>query len=198
MVYPISRYVLKLIKGIFVKQTKGLNNLPSKGPFILAVNHASYLDPALIYAVVLEKLNSKVHSIAQKELFKHKIWDLIYRVWWEAIPLNGAVEKAIKCLEKNEIVCIFPEGGRTATGKIGKPVGTGVAVMALKTGSPVIPVYLRGTFETWSKHNKLPRLERSISVIIGKPMKFKKKEKFSEKELKSIANKVMNSIKKLN
>ena len=73
MVYPISKQILKLIKAVFVKQTRGLNNLPKKGPFILAVNHASYLDPALVYAVVINKLNTKVHSISAKYLFEKKI-----------------------------------------------------------------------------------------------------------------------------
>ena len=168
MVYPISKQILKLIKTIFVKQTKGLNNLPKKGPFILAVNHASYLDPALVYAVVINKLNKKVHSISAKYLFEKKIWDLIYRVWWESIPLNGAVEKAIRYLRNDEIVCVFPEGGRSATGKIGKPVGSGVAVMALKSGAPVVPVYIKGSFDVWPKQRQLPNFERIIEIRIGR------------------------------
>ena len=196
MVYPISKQILKLIKTIFVKQTKGLNNLPKKGPFILAVNHASYLDPALVYAVVINKLNKKVHSISAKYLFEKKIWDLIYRVWWESIPLNGAVEKAIRYLRNDEIVCVFPEGGRSATGKIGKPVGSGVAVMALKSGAPVVPVYIKGSFDVWPKHKQLPNFEKVIEIRIGKPLKFEKVE-LNKKAIGSVVKKVMAAIKKL-
>ncbi len=198
MVYFVSKYLLKFIKGIFLKDVKGLNNLPKKGPFILAVNHSSYLDPALVYAVVIEKLDKKIHSIAAKYLFKKKLWDLIYRVWWESIPLDGAVEKAIKYLKHGEIVCVFPEGGRTATGKMGKAVGTGVAVMALKTGAPVVPVYIKGSFDVWPKQRQLPNFEKTIEIRIGKQIKFKKTdEKLDKKLLDSVINKVVNAIKKL-
>ena len=198
MVYPISRYFLKLIKGIFVKDVKGLNNLPKKGPFILAVNHASYLDPALVYAVVLDKLNKKVHSIGAKELFKKKLWDLIYRVWWESIPLDGAVEKAINYLKHGEIVCIFPEGGRTATGKIGKPVGSGVAVMALRTGAPIIPILLKGTFDVWPRNRQLPNFEKAVEIKIGKQITLNKIDgKLSKKILEKTLDRVMKAIKQL-
>lgn len=198
MVYFVSKYALKLVKSVFVKNVKGINNLPRKGPFILAVNHASYLDPALVYAVVLDKVDRKIHSIAAKELFKRKLWDLIYRVWWESIPLNGAVEKAIRYLRKGEIVCIFPEGGRTATGKIGKPVGSGVAVMALESGAPVVPVYIKGSFDVWPKHRQLPNFEKVIEIRIGKPLRFKRIDGgLNKKAVDSVVNKVMVNIKKL-
>ncbi|MDP4012110.1 MAG: lysophospholipid acyltransferase family protein [Candidatus Nanoarchaeia archaeon] len=196
MVYTISKEILKLIKLVFVKQIKGISNLP-KGPFILAVNHSSYLDPALVYAVVLNKLDKKVHAIGAKYLFKKKLWDFIYRVWWESIPLNGAVEKAIKYLKKGEIVCIFPEGGRSRTGKMGKATGTGAAVMALETGAPVVPVHIKGTFELWPRYHTLPKLGRSIEITIGKPLKFTKKDNPSKKELNFALKKIMDTIKKL-
>lgn len=199
MVYPISKYLLKFIKSVFVKDIKGISNLPKKGPFILAVNHASYLDPALVYAVVMERLDNKIHSIAAKYLFKKKLWDLIYRVWWESIPLDGAVEKAIKYLKWGEIVCVFPEGGRTATGKIGKPVGTGIAVMALKTGAPIVPVYIKGSFDIWPKQRQLPNFEKIIEIKIGKPVRFKKTDKkLSKTYLKMVTSKIMSGIKRLN
>lgn len=197
MVYPISKQILKLVKSIFVKQIKGINNLPKKGPFILAVNHSSYLDPALVYAVVINKLDTKVHSIGAKYLFKKKLWNFIYKVWWESIPLNGAVEKAVKYLKKGEIVCIFPEGGRTRTGRMGKAIGTGAAVMALETGASVVPVFIKGTFELWPRDHTLPKLEKSIEITIGKPLKFKQKDNPSKKELNYALDKIMNSIKKL-
>ena len=196
MVYPISRYLLKFVNGIFVKEVQGINNLPKEDSFILAVNHSSYLDPALIYAAVVNRLDKKIHSIGAKYLFKKRLWDLIYRVWWEAIPLNGAVEKAIKYLEKGEIVCVFPEGGRTATGEIGKSIGSGVAVMALTTGKSIVPVYIEGSFDVWPKTQKLPSFEKIIKIKIGKPIKFKK-SKINKVLLSKTMNKVINEIKKL-
>jgi len=179
------------------KDVKGISNLPKKGPFILAVNHSSYLDPALVYSVVITRLDKKVHGIGAKYLFEKKLWDFIYRIWWESIPLNGAVEKAISYLEKGEIVCIFPEGGRTRTGFMGKATGTGAAVMALNTGASVIPVFLEGTFDVWSKHRTLPKLEKTVKITIGKPVKFRKKTKVTKKDINAGLKKIMNAIKKL-
>ena len=130
-------------------------------------------------------------------MFKKKLWDFIYRIWWEAIPLNGAVEKAIKYLNKGEIVCIFPEGGRTPTGFMGKATGSGAAVMALETGAPIVPVFIEGTFDVWSRHKKLPKLNKKVKITIGKPINFRKKKKVLKKDINLGLKRIMNAIKKL-
>ena len=85
---------------------------------------------------------------------------------------------------------------RSATGKIGKPVGSGVAVMALRTGAPVVPVYIKGSFDVWPKTQRIPNFEKVIKIKIGKPIKFKK-SKINNALLNKTMNKVMNEIKKL-
>lgn len=202
MVYAITKLTIIPAVKLWVKKVNGLENLPKKGAFIAAANHASYVDHMIIGAYIISHLDRKVHFLAKKEHFDNflkKAW----HTYAGAIPLDRqkggkeALKWAIKALKEGKIIAIHPEGTRTLTGKL-QEAKTGVARLALLSKAPVVPIGLIGTFEILPKGKYIPKFKRAV-MNIGKPMYFPEhyNKKINKKILREITNMIMEEIARL-
>jgi len=204
-------FLAPLVKKLFLKDIKGLENIP-KINFILVSNHQSYLDVIINGYLCVPR---RFHFIGQIEGFKIPLKWLIASLYFLSgvIPLNRrdersrekVVKEAISVLKKGDILIIYPEGRRSTNGEIqeGKP---GVAKIFLRTGIPILPAGIKGTFELFPPKGKL-KIKRIIKINIGKPLFFKeeierakKLEENSEEYrqiLQKITNKTMEEITNL-
>jgi 1-acyl-sn-glycerol-3-phosphate acyltransferase len=143
---------------------------PYQGKAILAPNHASFFDPPVIGAAWPEE----VHFLARANLFHLPIWGRILSKL-NAHPIHGTARDVesfrliCQLLSEGKKVVIFPEGNRTETGQL-QEIKSGFAMLALRMHCPIIPVYIKGTFEAWPRHNYLPRLGPSIACVFGQPI----------------------------
>lgn len=185
-------HILAAAMGWFVKKEQGYNNIP-KGPFILVPNHTSYIDGPLLYFRIWKKTGRRVHFIVWRPWAEWWLTRPLMR-YYGIIPTGNSVEKALEYLKKGEPVGIFPEGGRNP-GKIGKLEHTGMGVLALKSGAPVVPAGLRGTHKFWPEDKKLPTWKKSIQIKIGKPSKHK--VKFTKKKAMELVKKTMKKVERL-
>lgn len=190
-----STIALTLLKP-FLKIT-GTENIPN-GNYIIAANHASYIDSAIILAIFWKHTNKKIWFIAKKEHFDKK-WKAKIHSLAGAVPIdrkNGqeTIAWATNELTKGNIIAIHPEGTRTLTGKLlrGK---TGIARMALQAKVPVIPVGIKGTFEILPKGKTIPKPGR-IEIKIGKPIRFQDEENNYE-TLRKTTDQIMKKIAEL-
>jgi 1-acyl-sn-glycerol-3-phosphate acyltransferase len=144
LVYLFFRTALRLISSIRVI---GLDRIPRTGPVIIAANHISNVDPpALLSSIGLVRLP---YIMTKKELFRWPFGWFFLR--WGGIPVDrkreggdlGALRGAVSALKDGGCLAIFPEGTR-AKGRDLKPK-LGVALMAHKSGAPVLPVRLFNT-----------------------------------------------------
>ncbi len=190
MVYPISKLILWPILSLFVKRIEGIKNLPDK-PFILVSNHESYADPVLMIMAVAWYKNKQLCCFATNERFLGPFWDSLFN-HFGAIRVNGSIQKALKALRRGKCMGIFPEGGRTRTGKPQKITHTGLGVLALLSKAPVVPVGI-STYKFWSRHELIPNFKNNIVITIGKPMQFKGKPT----KAKQVVNTVWKEVKKL-
>jgi len=135
---------------VFGLRIKGIDRVPGDGRILLAPNHRSYLDPPLAGI----GLKREVHYLAKIELFKNPILAAIFRAW-NGFPVRrtGVDKEAIRTigtlLGQGEGVVIFPEGGRCRSGDF-LPAQRGIALVALKYQTDIIPVYIHGSFP-WKK-----------------------------------------------
>ncbi|MBD3303891.1 hypothetical protein GF343_02005 [Candidatus Woesearchaeota archaeon] len=196
MAYFFTKLLLyPLMRLLFVKKIIGLDNLPKKAPYILAANHASYIDGVLMFLTILWHKNKPVHILIYREFFKTWLKRFVFLTWYRQMQANHSVDHAVEYLENDELVGIFPEGGRTRTGRMKKVTGTGIAVLALETGLPVVPMGIEGSYELWSRYRKLPKFKRLVTIRIGKPMRFNLR--MNKKNYKTVTSRVMNKIAKL-
>lgn len=164
-----------LLRGLFRLwfgfEVHGDTTVPRTGAALIAVNHASYLDPPLVGAA----LHRPVAYLARKSLFRFAPFGWLIRRL-NAVPVDregatpAGIRTAIALLEAGVAVVVFPEGTRSPNGQLqpGKP-GTGMIV--LRTGAPVVPTRITGSFEAMPRGAAFPR-PRKITVKFGPAMTF--------------------------
>lgn len=154
--------------------TKGKENIPKKGPYILAPNHFSLLDP-----FVLHSKHNKLTTYLMAEDLDDLGWKELWIPWLYGVLLvnrktlrPSTIKATQKQIKKKEPICIFPEG--TSIGRGLKPLKDGASYFAVKNKIPIIPVALSGT-ETIAK--KLKKLQRAkIKIQFGAPILAKEGE----------------------
>ena len=174
--YMFIRFVLFLLLKIFYRFTvKGQDNIPKSGSAILVANHTSFLDPPVLGVTS----RRQVFFMAKASLFKVPVLGRIMN-GLSAFPVNRekadlrAFRTAFKRLKEGELVGVFPEGSRQRAGKgrLG-PLLDGAALLALKSGAPIIPVGISGTDKVVPSGKHLPRFPK-IHAVVGKPIRLEK------------------------
>jgi 1-acyl-sn-glycerol-3-phosphate acyltransferase len=120
--------------------------LPRTGPAILACNHTSGLDPALIQSAC----RRDIIWMMAREYYEQPALRWFFKLV-RAIPVDrsgqdmSATRQAMRALNSGYVLGIFPEGKIETDRHSLLPFQTGVAMMALKTGVEVYPAYLEGS-----------------------------------------------------
>ncbi len=129
----------------------GREFIPSTGGFILASNHRSYLDP-----VILGFASQRMLSfMARDSLFRTPGFSRFIQSL-NANPIKrgqadlGALKLGVRLLFQGRGLVVFPEGTRSTTGELGSG-RPGVAMMAVRSGAPVIPAWIEGTENSMPK-----------------------------------------------
>lgn len=182
LVYPPVVVALKTFwKTLGLKfDFRGQEHLPyeNQGGAVIAMNHISYLDFALIGTAALP-IKRYVRFMAKKELFDNKIAGPLLRGMHHinVDRSNGAAsfETATRALRDGEIIGIFPEGTISVSFEI-KEFKSGVVRLAQEAGVPVIPAIIWGSQRLWTKKVKRNLKQRGvpISVTFGAPIFFEK------------------------
>jgi 1-acyl-sn-glycerol-3-phosphate acyltransferase len=158
-----------------VKATGAIDRIPRDGPVILAANHASNLDAVVIGSWLIPTLGRRIHWLGKKELFA---WPII---GWTAT--NGGVHPvdrgaadieafrlASRILDEGQILFVFPEGTRSPDGAL-QHARDGIAVLALRSGAPIVPVGIAGSNRVWPKGQKLPHPGGHVTIRVGEPFR---------------------------
>jgi 1-acyl-sn-glycerol-3-phosphate acyltransferase len=198
MGYSLLKFLLSpFVKLIWIKRANGLENIPQKGPVIIAANHSSYFDFICFIAVCPRK----IYYLAAEKFYKSWFWRPLVKmtgqikVERQTGDKTESIEKANAILEKGGVLGIYPEGTRSADGEIHKPF-TGVARFALKNKVSVVPVGIKGTFEILPRQKNFPKFKKIVEINIGKPMDFSQYygQEENKEALKEITNEIMAEI----
>lgn len=178
-----------ILNLLFRIKVIGKENIPEKGPAILCANHKSLLDMFLLGF----RIKRWIHWMAKEELFRIPILKNII-INYGAFPVKrgkgdvGSIKAALKVLEEQHILGIFPEGTRVNGKKKreeykAKP---GVALIAVNAKVPIIPAAIVGDYKLFSR----------MKVIYGKPfcLEVDENKKYSREELQSISEDIMNRV----
>src|SRR5947209_285699 len=146
MIYRLTWFVVRLLLRVFGRwQVTGAENVPASGPVILAANHLSFADPPTVGA----GLRRKAWYMGKDELFRRPFLRWLFGQM-QAFPVRrgtgdlAAMKKSLQVLAAGEALVLFPEGTRHQAGAPGD-AEIGVGMLALRSGAPVVPVFLSGT-----------------------------------------------------
>ncbi len=150
---------------------KGIENLPLKGPFIMAPNHLSIVDAPLVAAAIPWNRASETFFLGTTDYFGGPVTSKIAGVI-NVIPVDmesrlySAMQLSAHVLRRGKILCVFPEGGRSRDGSL-KEFKKGVGIIAKELNIPVIPVAVRGTYDMLPTGKMMPR-PKKVSITFGK------------------------------
>ena len=154
----------------------GRENLPQNQGYIIASNHTSHLDAPAIIAAQGQHLDRIYSLAAQDYFFDNSVKSWLCHNWFNMIPFKRR-GKFLDCLpacqaviEQKNSILFFPEGTRSVTGAL-QPLKLGIGILAMKLNVPIIPTYVRGTYEALPKGKHFPQ-KSPVQVTFGSPLEF--------------------------
>jgi 1-acyl-sn-glycerol-3-phosphate acyltransferase len=147
-----------------------------EAPVILVANHTSHVDTALLVSVLPQRLRHKTIVAGAADYFFDRKWKAhMWAFLPAAIPIERqrvnrkSADLAAQLIDEGWSLLIYPEGGRSPDGWM-QAFRPGAAYLAVRTGRPVVPVHLDGTWKVIAP--KAASVHRSpTTVTIGQPLR---------------------------
>jgi 1-acyl-sn-glycerol-3-phosphate acyltransferase len=167
---PPVAHVLQRWFGLAVE---GVEHLPLRGPCIIAANHHNYLDGVVLSVAV----PAPISFLVMPRVWRATPFHPLFHRHLGSIPISlerpdvGALRRALETLAGGRIVGIFPEGPFSTSGRLG-PGLSGVALLALRSGVPVVPAGIHGTYEALVERRFYIPRRHPLRVRFGPPRCF--------------------------
>jgi len=159
-----AEVVLRVFFGLRIVRRDRTDYLET---YIYACNHRSNIDPPIFGSTV----EREIHFVAKDTLFKNRFLGGFIS-YLNSVPIRrgrfdrAVLDRFVDLLKNDRSVLIFPEGGRQRSGELGEAKG-GLGYLALRSGRPVVPVYIEG-----SNHMGRALLRNpGITLVQGRPMR---------------------------
>ncbi|MDR2981099.1 MAG: AMP-binding protein [Puniceicoccales bacterium] len=158
-------------------QVSGQENVPRTGGVMLASNHVTYLDAALVPAMCMRPVHMMAWAAYENSPIMSRITRMFRAILVSSTRAKDAIRLATEKLQEGKAVGIFPEGQLSRDSSSMAAFQGGCELIARKAGVPVVPVYIdgmRGSFFGYSRgkpFQKWPRWGRpSVTILYGKPI----------------------------
>jgi long-chain acyl-CoA synthetase len=164
----------RAMRHFFMMIVEGDDRIPHHRPLIICPNHASYLDPFLLAAVLPIGLLERTYWSGWTEVVFNKKWKRQFSRIARIIPLGrgGSAVRGLRlcqlALAQKYNLVWFPEGPRTRDGQL-QAFRPGIGVLVEDIYPLIVPVYIKGSFSAWPPHNKFFR-RRPIKIKFGVPI----------------------------
>jgi len=162
-----------IMRSFLLIKVKGKGNIPSNGPFIFCPNHTSYLDAPVLVASLSIPTILNTYFLGYSAYLNHPLL-----AWGKKLLRLISIDPASKfddslklcafALRNSKILCMFPEGARSVNGEL-QEFKRGAGILIKELAVPVVPVYIRGTYESWPVNRTFPK-PCKIEVIFGEKM----------------------------
>ncbi len=155
-------------RALFRVQLDGVENVPASGPVLLAGNHTGFVDGPLLFLLAPRP----PAMLAKAEIFLGPL-DRVFRALGQipvhrGTPDRAALKQGLAHLAAGGALGVFPEGTR-GSGAFDQ-IAEGLAYLAVRSGSPVVPVAVLGTQAAWQKGASLPKLRAPVRLVFGPPV----------------------------
>lgn len=204
MAYGVFRKTIIPILLRRLGSVEGVENIPARGPFLVAANHVSYIEPALISMLAIQRTGQKVYSLTKDGIWrffrKLGMADRLGMVRLDPEARERCVDDCVAKLHEGYPVVIFPEGTRNRSETLLR-AKTGVARIALRSSVPVVPIGYRGPAGMTTAEAVRNALfsAKNIHIRVGQPMAFTQeaREPLTNELLHRVADTIMRRIAEL-
>lgn len=168
----VGRFLARSMTRVHVEGD--LSSLPRTGPLIIAANHVSILDGIVVGSWLTRALGRRIHWLGKKEIVEFPLLGRLAEAG-SIHPVDrgsGDIEAfrlARRILDEGHVLMVFPEGTRSSTGAL-QEAKDGLALLALRSGAPILPVGVMGTGRVWPK-GRLPRPGGRVTLRVGTPFR---------------------------
>ena len=191
--YSLSK---ALAKTFFNYRVIGAENMIEEGPCIIAANHCSFFDPPLV-GVACKRA---IHYLARKSLLE---WPILGPIFPDlnVIPVDrknadrSALMGAIRVVKNGGAVLIFPEGTRSPDGNL-QDAQPGIGMIVAKTGAPVVPVRVSGSYQAFPRDRRVPR-GLPIVVKVGSCIHFPTRKTDAREYYQRTSDQILGAINAL-
>lgn len=190
-----GRWAMRRLAGDI--QVLGLERIPKTGPVLLASNHISWVDPVLLACWLTPATGRPMTWMGKAEAMRWPLVGWFLRVNGVFGVRRGAADLeafrlAERILSEGRILGIYPEGTRSPDGVL-RPFRDGAALLALRSGAPVLPVGVTGTDGLWRKGSLIPRRVPRVTLTIGAPVAIPRTEG-SRPELGAVSTAIHDAV----
>ncbi|ODA40388.1 lysophospholipid acyltransferase family protein [Desulfosporosinus sp. BG] len=191
--YDFIKRVFRFQFRLMGWKMQGVENMPSEGPVILALNQVNFWDPI----VAASSLSRQVFFMVKEELFSIPFLGRIL-LKLGAFPVKqgqgdiNAIRQSLGVLKEGRVLGLFPEGARSKTGASPKGL-PGIVLLMDKSKASVVPIKVHGT------RHLLTKGWGKLGVVVGKPLtaEMLKAPVGVENRREWIANQVMQAMSEL-
>lgn len=186
----VIKFIFRIMAAVLYRvKLVGHKNVPKEGACIICPNHVDFFDPPVVVACT----KRKVHMMAKEELFKNGFIKWLAKLFGIFPVKRGekdleAIKTSLRILKEGEVLGIYPEGTRNGIARGVKPK-TGAINIAIKSGAPIVPLGIQGTFKPFTK----------VKLNYGKPISYEKykDQKLEKEDVEKLLNELMSEIIRL-
>ncbi len=149
----VARTVMRCLTRVTVDGP--FDRIPREGPLIIASNHLSNADGVIVGGWLTPRLGRRIHWLGKREMLDWPIVGPMARAGSVHPVDRGAADVeafrlAQRILDEGHVLVVFPEGTRSTTGGL-QEAKDGLALLALRSGAPILPVGVSGTDRFWPR-----------------------------------------------
>ena len=172
--FVVAKFVYGLARILNGLKVTGMEKLPDQGPFILSSNHQSYIDPAILGAILPWKHFKNLFSVGTSEIFGSGImrWvagQLRIVVVDPDANLVPAMKAGAYGLRHGKVLILYPEGERSVDGSP-KRFKKGAAILATHLRVPIVPIAIEGFYDAWPRGKPFFQKITKFSMALGEPI----------------------------
>jgi long-chain acyl-CoA synthetase len=173
VIYLIAHFIRLVWRVRSSISVEGLENIPRQGAYLLCSNHQSFIDPAILLAVLPLSIIQRLFAVGTSEIFGSGIMLRVARIMRTVVVdpdanLVPAMRAGAYGLRHGLGLVLYPEGERSIDGTP-KTFKKGAAILSIHLQVPIVPIAVDGIYDSWPRGKPFQKFA-PIKIKIGEPM----------------------------